>query len=406
MSEERSPGRTFIIALAAVTAVGPLAVHFYLPAIPAVRLDFGIDAATAQLAFSVTLFTMAVATLVYGPMSDRLGRRPVLLGGLVLFLAGSGACAVAPNIETLIGARLVQGVGAACSLVIARAIARDLFDLDRLVKMMAYLTMAYVLGPMLATPIGGVLVDAFGWRSIFVFAVVAGAMILVLIVRVLRETHKRPANAPDRLNPLQGYVRLLRIPVFWGYVLQPGFSSGAFFAHATAASILMTGVLQRPASEFGLYFMFFPMGFLIGNFISSRLSGRVSIDAMVFAGGVIIITASFSLAINLAVFGLTPLGLFLPGMLQTFGQGVSLPNSQTGALSIDRRLAGTAAGVTVLLQLFLGAAFSMLVGALADGSTGPMVGVIAGGAVLSFVFGIIPIFVRSRERRRATASPS
>ena len=403
MSEDRSPGRMFIVALATVTAIGPLAVHFYLPAIPSVRLDFGIDSATAQLAFSVTLLTMAFATLIYGPMSDRLGRRPVLLGGLVLFLAGSGACAVAPNIEILIGARLVQGIGAACSLVIARAIARDLYDLDRLVKVMAYLTMAYVLGPMLATPVGGVLVDAYGWRSIFVFAVVAGALILVLIVRVMRESHMRPASTADRLNPLQGYIRLLRIPVFWGYVLQTGFSSGAFFAHATAASILMTGVLQRPASEFGLYFMFFPMGFLIGNFISSRLSGRVSIDAMVFAGGVIIITASSSLAINLAVFGLTPLGLFLPGMLQTFGQGLSLPYSQTGALSIDRHLAGTAAGVTVFLQLFLGAAFSMLVGTLADESTGPMIGVIAVGAALSFASGFIPILVHSRERRRAAA---
>ncbi len=155
MNEKRSPGRMFIVALAAVTAIGPLAMHFYLPAIPAVRLDFGIDSATAQLAFSVTLLTMAVATLVYGPLSDRLGRRPVLLGGLVLFVAGSGACAIAPDIETLIGARLVQGIGAACSLVIVRAIARDLYDPDRLVKAMAYLTMAYILVPMLATPISG-----------------------------------------------------------------------------------------------------------------------------------------------------------------------------------------------------------------------------------------------------------
>ena len=301
MNEKRSPGRMFIVALAAVTAIGPLAIHFYLPAIPAVKLDFGIDSATAQLAFSVTLLIMAVATLVYGPLSDRLGRRPVLIGGLILFVAGSGACVFAQNIESLVGARLVQGIGAACSLVIARAIARDLYDLDRLVKVMAYLTMAYVLGPMLATPIGGILVDAFGWRSIFVFAAAAGALILVLIVRVLRETNSRTVYTPDRLNPLQGYVRLLRIPVFWGYVLQPGFSSGAFFAHATAASILMTGVLDRPASDFGLYFMLFPTGFLTGNFISSRLSGRVPIDVMVFAGGVIILAACSSLAINIAV---------------------------------------------------------------------------------------------------------
>ena len=405
MSEGQSPGRMFIVALAAVTAIGPLAIHFYLPAIPAVRLDFGIDAPTAQLAFSVTLLTMAVTTLIYGPLSDRLGRRPVLVGGFVLFVVGSGACAIAPNIETLVGARLIQGIGAACSLVIARAIARDLYDLDQLVKVMAYLTMAYVLGPMLAAPVGGVLVDRFGWRSIFVFAAVAGAMILALMVVVLRETHTRPVDAPHRLNALQGYVRLLRIPVFCGYVLQPGFSSGAFFAHATMASILMTGVLQRPASEFGLYFMLFPLGFMAGNFISSRLSGRVPIDVMVFAGGVIIIAACSSLAISIAVLDVTPLGLFLPGFLQTLGQGVSLPNAQTGALSIDRHLAGTAAGITVFSQLFLGAALSMLVGALADGSTWPMTVVVMCGGTTSFAASVIPVFVHYRERRRAAAAP-
>ena len=399
MSEEPSSSRMFIVALAAVTAIGPLAIHLFLPALPAVGLDFGIDAAAAQLAFSVTLLTMAVATLVYGPLSDRFGRRPVLVGGLVLFVAGSVACAIAPNVETLIGARLVQGIGAACSLVIARAIARDLYDIERLVKVMAYLTMAYVLGPMLATPVGGILVDWYGWRAIFVFSVALGAIIMAVMVIVLRETHTPHVESPHRLNPLQGYIRLLRIPVFWGYVLQPGFSSGAFFAHAAASSILMIGVLQRPASEFGLYFMLFPMGFLIGNLISSRLSGRISIDVMVFAGGVIILTACSSLAINIAILGITPLGLFLPGMLQTLGQGISLPNAQTGALSIDRQLAGTAAGITVFIQLFLGAALSMLVGAMADGPTGPITAVIAGGAALSFVAGTVPIVVGIRSRR-------
>jgi DHA1 family bicyclomycin/chloramphenicol resistance-like MFS transporter len=390
----------FIVALAAVTVIGPLALHFYLPAIPAVRAHFGIGSAAAQLAFSVTLITMAVATLVYGPMSDRWGRRPVLLGGFVLFIVGSGVCVIAPDIETLIGARLVQGIGAACSLVIARAIARDLYDLDRLVKVMAYLTMAYVLGPMLATPLGGLLVDSFGWRSIFVFAVAAGVVILVLLVCVLRETGSRSRDGAAKFNPLRGYGRLARIPVFWGYVLQPGFSSGAFFAHAAAASILMTGVLQRPASEFGLYFLMFPAGFMLGNFISSRLSGRIAIDVMVFVGGAVILIANTALAANIAVFGITPLGLFLPGLLQTMGQGLSLPNAQTGALSIDRHLAGTAAGVAVFFQLFLGAVFAMLVGALADGPTGSITGVILCGGALSFACGIIPIGIHARGRHR------
>ncbi|HUB94653.1 MAG TPA: MFS transporter, partial [Stellaceae bacterium] len=185
------PKLRFAVALAAVTLISPLAVHLYLPLLPDIRLTFGVSAALAELSFTITLATMAVATLVYGSLSDRFGRRPVLLSGLALFLAGSVVSALAPSIEALIAGRLVQAVGAACGTTITRTMARDAYGADRLVKAIAYLTMAYTLGPMVAPPVGGYIDDRFGWRGVFGFALLASSVIAAAAFFVLHETKGR-----------------------------------------------------------------------------------------------------------------------------------------------------------------------------------------------------------------------
>ncbi len=153
--------------MVAVTLIGPLSVHAFIPALPIVQRAFAMDDATAQSMLSITLLGMAASTLFYGSLSDRYGRRPVLLTGIGLFLIGATVCAVSTDVVTLAGGRFIQAAGAGCGLVLARAIIRDVYGDDRLVKMMAYLTMAYVMGPMLAPAIGGALIDAFGWRAVF-----------------------------------------------------------------------------------------------------------------------------------------------------------------------------------------------------------------------------------------------
>ncbi len=154
------------MALACISLISPLAVHLFLPVIPAVKISLGLSDSVAQLTFSVALFSMAFATLFYGSLSDRFGRRPVLLSGLCLFLAGSAISAVANSVVALVLGRLVQALGAGCGITLVRAIAQDVYGASRLVKAIAYLTMAYTLGPMVAPLIGGVLVDALGWRSV------------------------------------------------------------------------------------------------------------------------------------------------------------------------------------------------------------------------------------------------
>ena len=363
----------FIGLLAAITLINPLSIHFYLPALPAIRVAFSVSAATAQLTFSITMFTLAAVTLAIGSLSDGLGRKPVLLGGIVLFVAGSAICAVAGAIEVLILGRMLQAAGAASGLVLARTVARDVYGLDRLTQIIALLTMAYTMGPMLSPPLGGALVDGLGWRSIFWFAVGAGALLAAFSAFFIPETRPPGGGVRSSRAMLAAYRRLFRIPRFTLYVLHSGFVTGAFFAIAASSSFLMTEMLGRPASEYGLYFMFFPAGYLLGNFIAARIGLRVPIDTMVMAGSALCVAGALALAAALWLAAPTPLGIFVPGFVVTLSQGLSLPSAQAGAIGIDKDLAGTASGVGVFMQMFFGAAASQLTGLFADGTANPTI---------------------------------
>ena len=172
MSRLQSP--LFVPALASISLVGPLAIHLYFPAIPAAKVALSLSDAQAQFAFSVALFCMSFATLAYGALSDRYGRRPLLLSGLCLFLLGSIVAFAAETFTALVAGRAVQAIGAGCGVTLARTIASDVYGTARLIKAIAYLTMFYTLGSSSSPLVGGILIDAFGWRSVFGFALVVG----------------------------------------------------------------------------------------------------------------------------------------------------------------------------------------------------------------------------------------
>ena len=375
----------FIGLLAAITLINPLSIHFYLPALPAIKSAFQVGPATAQLTFSVTMFTLAAVTLAVGSLSDGLGRKPVLLGGIALFVAGSLICAAAAGVEVLILGRLLQAAGAASGLVLARAIARDVYGLDRLTQIIALLTMAYVMGPMLAPPLGGALVDGLGWRSIFWFAAAAGAMLVAFSVFFIPETRPAGGRIQNARAMLGAYRRLFRVPRFSFYVLHTGFVTGAFFAVAASSSFLMTEMLGRPASEYGLYFLFFPAGYLIGNFIAARIGLKVPIDTMLLAGSALNLAGAGALAAALWLATPTPLGIFIPGFIITLSQGLALPSAQAGAIAVDKDLAGTSSGIGVFMQMFFGAAASQATGLFADGTPDPMILVVLPLSVAALV---------------------
>jgi len=400
----RSPDWRFLATLASISLVGPLAIHMFLPAMPVIKSVFAISDALVGLTYSAALLVMAVSTLIYGSLSDRYGRRPVLLAGLFLFTLGSFVSGMADSVYGLIAGRVIQALGAGCGVTLARAIARDAYGTEGLVKVIAYLTMAYTLGPMLATLFGGMLIDMAGWRSLFWLAATSGLLIATASWGMLYETHPKDESRRKTSGFVHDFVALFSHLRFTAFVLQTGFSSGLFYAMAAAASFLMKDYLGRSATEFGIYFMAFPVGFFLGNLLSSRLSQRFGIENMVLAGSVVNFLAIVLLSASILAGYLSPLVIFIPGFLITFGQGIALPNAQVGAMRVIPSLSGTAAGIGVFFQSFLGAVFAQTYSLLADGTPIPMVVIVLTGAILTLAAGVIP-FVLEHRGRAAPGGP-
>jgi len=389
MSGDRvtAPANTKMLigVLAVITALGPLAMQIILPVLPVMQDAFMVSAGTVQYVLSLALFTIAFATLVYGPASDRYGRRPVLLVGLVIFLLGSVVSALAPSIELLIAGRVTQAVGGAAGMVVSRAIIRDLYDRDTAARLMAYMITALVVAPMVAPLIGGLLNDAFGWRAIFIFSGVVGIVVLALALPRVPESLQPGTSAQTFRGMLSGFGVLLRVPAFLGYAGQAGFGMGMFMAFLGAAPFVTINVLERPPTEFGLFFVLISAGFMAGTFMTARLGQRIGLDRMMRVGsGLAVVFGVVMLAFVLAGVW-SPWTIFLPGMGMAFANGLSMPNAQAGAVSISPRFAGTASGLLAFLQMLMGAGFAQLAGMLQDDTPLPMAVIMLTASTLAFL---------------------
>jgi len=257
--------------------------------------------------------------------------------------------------------------------VLARAIARDVYGQERVAQVIAYLTAAYVLGPMFAPPIGGQLTTLFGWRALFVLASAVGLLVIVAVAFAVPETRARNVGAPRSI--FAGYKSLLRRPRFVGFMLQPGMMSAAFYTQATAASFLAAEHLGADAAKIGIWFFAFPMGFMAGSFISGRIGAKRSIEFMTILGGGVGVVNGALLAGWLYFGGVSMAALYIPGFFVSLAQGLSMPYAQAGAMAVDTELAGSASGAVVFSQLFWPAALQELTGLLADGTWVPMASV-------------------------------
>ncbi|OGA13338.1 MAG: hypothetical protein A3H32_10095 [Betaproteobacteria bacterium RIFCSPLOWO2_02_FULL_63_19] len=394
----RVPDWRFFATLASISLIGPLAIHMYLPAMPVIKSTFEVSDALVGWTYSAALVVMAAATLIYGSLSDRYGRRPVLFAGLLFFTIGSVVSGLAGSFCGLIAGRVIQALGAGCGLTLARAIARDAYGHDELVKVIAYLTMAYTLGPLMATLFGGVLVDTAGWRSLFALAAAAGVLIAAASGLVMYETHPKSDSQRKPSGFIREYAALFSHARFTAFVLQSGFSSGVFYPLAAAASFLMKDHLGRSGTEFGVYFIAFPIGYFLGNLLSSRLSQRFGIENMVLIGSLVNFAAIGIQTASVLAGYLSPLILFVPGGLSSFGQGMALPNAQVGAMRVIPSLAGTAAGVGVFCQVFIGAVFAQMYSLFADGTPIPMAATVMTASILTLAAGATPYLLKRRER--------
>jgi DHA1 family bicyclomycin/chloramphenicol resistance-like MFS transporter len=292
--------------------------------------------------------------------------------------------------------RSLQAIGGACGITLVRANASDVYGPGRLVKAIAYLTMFYTLGPMVSPMLGGLLIDTLGWRSVFGFALLVAGAILAGAYIAVPETRSIEGRATE-VPLLQNYISLLGNVRFSPYILQTGFSTGTFLTLATASSSFMKELLDRPSAEFGFYFLLFPLGFLVGSFVSSQLGGRISKETMVLTGASLSAATVLVQSVLLLSGHVTPLVLFVPGFFITLAQGISLPSGQAAAMAVNPQLVGMAAGLGVFMQNLGGATFSQLYGVFANGTPGPLVVTTAITTILSLFCAIIPFSLALRQ---------
>lgn len=377
--------KSLVLLLIAITALAPVSLQIFIPALPAIQASFGSSAGLTQLVLSLSILANAIATLVYGPLSDRFGRRPVVIAGLVIFVIGSVFCVTAASIGSLIIARIVQSAGAAAGMVLARAIVRDLYDREQAASAIAYLTMAMVVAPMISPAIGALLIDQFGWRAIFVATTILGVVLSWLVWLGLRETRPSKAGADASTALFRGAQILLTRPAFLRYILQSTFAISTFFAFISGAPYFMIDILDRSATEYGLLFMIVSGSFMVGNLTSARLSRRVGIDRLIGIGNVLALVGTIIAAGLMIAGSWTPIALFGPMTLTAFANGLSIANAQAGAVSVNPNLAGTASGLAGFTQMFVAALVSQAVGTLQNGTPYPMVGFMVGCAFLSLL---------------------
>ena len=399
-----------IIVLIVISAPNPVALNIYLPAMPRLAETFQSSVVAVQLTLSLYLIAVAICFIIVGMLSDRFGRRPVILAGCALYAAGSLLCAMATELWIFTTGRLLQAAGGAAGFAMAQAITRDLYPRARSAALIGYIAMWFGVFAAGAPVAGGYLEAALGWRWIFYSLALLALANLVLVAICLEETRPQGAQYLSLSGFLRQTMSLLAIPGFWAFALTVAFTSGVFFAFLGGAPFVAFAIFDMDSIRLGEYMIIGGLGYFIGNWIAARQTEARGIAFMIYAGNWIVLTGMIvSSALFLA--GAThPLALFGPMLLVGFGNGICMPGARAGAISVKPKLAGTAAGLSGCLQLGLGGVFASLTGWLAvdtglSGSVWPLLLVMTGLAVLGLATALVSIRLDARSQDAPCAPP-
>ncbi|MDA0365725.1 MAG: multidrug effflux MFS transporter, partial [Chloroflexi bacterium] len=351
--------------LVALSAVAPLSVDMFLPSMPTMAVEFGASTATIQLGVTLFIVSFAGSQLVYGPASDRIGRRPVLLAGLMLFVIGGLVALAAPSVEVLILGRVLQGLGGGAGPTVAQAIVLDVYGRERAARVLSLMAIALPLAPAIAPIIGGVLHDTLGWHSVFVVLTLTGAALAVIYrasfpeTNVLRGTGARGASAL-----LANYRTVLSSRTYVAYALVMGFMFGGQLVFISSSSFVLIDEFGLGAGAFGLSFAFVALGIMAGAALSSRLIVRMRLDRVVLIGALVAYAAS-AVMVALAVAGIAHVAtILLPMSVTAMGFGIARPSATAGALIPFPRVAGLASAVLGFSQMLIASSFNIAYGSL------------------------------------------
>jgi len=374
------------LVLGALTAMGPLAIDMYLPALPTIAREFHTDVAAVQASLAVYFMGIALGQAFYGPLSDRVGRKPALYFGLVVFILSSIGCAWAGSVRALVAFRFLQALGGCAPLVVPRAVVRDHFDQLGSVRMLSVLMLVMGLAPILAPLIGGQLLVMFGWRSVFWLLTAYACVWLVLVAMFLPESlpserrRRQPVGAV-----LATYARLARDRTYMGHVLSGALIFAGLLAYIAGSPFVFIELFQVPPERYGLFFGTNAIGIIAASQVNRWLAGRV--DARRIVGVMLSVAIAASLVLladaytGFGGFG----GILVPLFCFITCHGFVLPNTTALAMAPHGQVAGSASALLGTIQFVLGSTTGALVGIFANGTAIPLAAVIAGCGVAAFL---------------------
>lgn len=376
----------YAIVLGLLGAVGPFAIDMYLPAMPTIAADLGASIGATQMTLMAFFVAFGVCQLIYGPVSDMAGRRPPLFFGLGLFFLASVGCALAASIEALIAFRFLQGIGASSVMVIPRAVIRDRYTGIEATRMMATVMLVISVSPMLAPLAGSGLILAFGWRAVFVAIAATSLLSLILVWKVLPETHAPENRMPISLPALlSGFQTLMTDRTFLGLTFIGGLGMSSFFAFLASSSFVYIDHFGLSPTEYSLAFALNAIGFFAASQLAARLGARYGMARVIRAAVAGYATGALVL-VGVTLAGVDSLPLLIAMLFCTFAfLGLVLPTSMILALEEHGAIAGIASALGGTLQMVLGAVMIALVSATFDGSTLPMVLAIGACAAGAFI---------------------
>ncbi len=394
------------LVLGLLSAIGPFAIDMYLPALPSIGQSLGASMGAVQASLMAFFISLGIGQIIYGPLSDMLGRKLPLYFGLGLFAVSSVGCAMAPDIHTLVVLRFVQGLGASAGMVIPRAVVRDLHTGHDAARLMSLLMLVFSVSPILAPLAGSLLIEWAGWRSVFWAVTVAGLLGLVLLATSLEETRPPKERLGSSLgSAVKSYGVLLRDRHFLGLVFIGAFGISSFFSYLANSSFVMIDHYGLTPRQYSIAFAANAAAFIGVSQFTGYLSTRFGLDKLVkvavtgFAAVMVLL-----LALNLA--GISRLDVMLALLFVGYGfLGLVVPTTAVLALDAHGAIAGTASALMGTLQFVTGAVVMAVVGLFADGSARPMLAGIAGCAVVALAMSWITLGKLGSTRRRANADP-